>query len=381
MKQRIFFLFLFVSAIIQAQVTGYVFDADTKQPLEYATVYCKAEGIGTVSNKKGKFLLFLKNPESEVSVSYMGYNSVKTKLSSNNEIPLRKATIMLAEHTVTPIENVKKILNDVERQYRKNHHINKTICDVHLKQYELFDDKYVSAIDMIGELEIPTVKELKKRNRFRLSAVSAKLHIDTTVFCPLNIRPAELFAVFSNSYTIVLDLAWLTNKFDFQTTQIYQDNLFIYKIEFSHKKKKKNSNQISGTIFIDKETKAILEFWCHQDRSFVKGKHLKCNDKEFLFKLQDLEMKIRYQKMDNNEYLMSYAIAHSKMLLNEEKREVNMVLSNTNFKKNNFNNEHPIDVSIDLGYQLYNMNLTEPAFESNKILPTSEETEFFNRNK
>ena len=381
MKHRIFFLFLFASTVIQAQVTGIVFDADTKEPLQYATIYCKVEGTGTVSNREGRFALFLKNPESEVSISYMGYNTVTKKLSSTNEIPLKRATIMLAEHTVTPIEDVKKILKAVERQYRKNHHINKTICDIHLKQYELSDGKYISAIDMIGELEIPSVKNLKKTDKFRLSAISAEVYVDTTTAFLMGLSPESTFLVFSNPYIAVGILSLFSNRYDFHTTKIYQDNSIIYKIDFYYKKERKNSGQISGTLFIDEKTKAILEFKCHQDRSFMKAKQYKYNNEKNLFKLQDLEMKISYLKMDNNEYLMSYAIVYSRALLNEEKKEVNVVLSNTNFKKSNFNNEHPIDLSIDLAYQLYYMDLTKPAFESNKMLPTKEELEFFNKGK
>ena len=380
MKHFLLILCLFVSAVIQAQVTGIVFDADTKEPLEYATIYCKAEGTGTVSNREGRFALFLKDPESEVAVSYMGYNTVKGTLSSNSEIPLRRATILLATHTVTPIEEAKKILKAVERQYRKNHHVNKAVCDVHLKQYDLADGKYVRAIDMMGELEIPTAKELKKTDRFRLSAVSAKIYVDTATAIS-NAPPEGLFAVFSNPYILVNILSLVPNKYDFHTTRIYQDNAVVYKIDFSYKKEKKNSGRFSGTLFIDEKTKAILEFRSHQDRSFVKGKRFKYNNEEFLFKLQDLGMRISYLKTDNNEYLMSYAIVYTRALLNEEKREVNIVLTNTNFNKSDFKNEHPIDISLDLGYQLYYMDLTEPTFNLNKILPTKKELEFFEKNK
>ena len=379
MKHRIFFLFLFASAVIQAQVTGIVFDVETKEPLQYATIYCKAEGTGTVSNREGRFALFLKNPESEVSISYMGYNTITKKLSSTNEIPLKRATIMLAEHTVTPIEDVKKILIAADRQYRKNHHVNKTICDIHLKQYELSDGKYISAIDMIGELEIPVAKDLKKEKMFRLSAVSADLYRDTTAII-FSSPPNGIFPVFTNPSTIVYLLRLLTNKYDFHTTQIYQDNAVVYKIDFSYKKEKKNTNQVSGTIFIDKETKAILELRTHQDKSFIKEKQYKYNDEKFLFKNQDLEMIIRYQKMDNGEYLMSYAILYSIDSMNGKQLKNNIVLSNTNFNKSNFNNEHPIDVSRDLGYQLSKMNLTKLS-EFNRIVLTKEEAEFFEKNK
>ena len=233
---------------------------------------------------------------------------------------------------------------------------------------------------MMGELEVPTAKDLKKTNRFRLSAVSAELYVDTAVNIPIGFSPEGIFEVFSNPYIAVGLLNLIPNRYDFHITRIYQDNSFVYKIDFSYKKEKKRTSQISGTLFIDEKTKAILEFRAHQDRSFVKGKRFKYNDEEFLHKPQDLEMKISYLKMDNNEYLMSYAILYSKILLNEEKWDLNMVLSNTNFNKSDFKNEHPIDVSLDLGYQLYYMDLTKPS-EFNKMLPTKEELKFFEKNK
>ena len=381
MKHTLLILCLFVSAVVQAQVTGIVFDADTKEPLEYATIYCKAEGTGTVSNREGRFALFLKDPESEVAVSYMGYNTVKGTLSSNNEIPLRRATILLAEHTVTPIEEAKKILKAVERQYRKNHHVNKAVCDVHLKQFYLADGKYISAIDMIGELEIPAVKDLKKEDKFRLSAVSAELDEDTTVFQAISIFPKYILAAFSNPYTIVHLLSLLTNRYDFHTNRIYQDNMVVYKIDYSSKKGNKNNSQISGTLFIDEKTKAILEFECHQNTSFQKEQIAEHNGETFVFKQQERGMKISYLKMDNNEYLMAYAIEYSKNLLNEEQRDFYTVLSNTNFKKSSFNNQYPINIYEDLFDQLVDMNLAKISQGQNRIVPTKKELEFFNKNK
>ena len=381
MKHSLFILFLFASAIIQAQVIGFVFDANTKEPLEYATIYCKAEGTGTVSNREGRFALFLKDPESEVSVSYMGYNTVKGKLSSKSEIPLRRATILLAEHTVTPIKDVEEVLISVKKQYKKNHHVNKTICDVHLKQFYLADGKYIKSIDMIGELEIPVVKNLKKEDKFRLSAVSAELYEDTTALQAVIVFPKYVLAAFSNPYTVVYIMAALTNRYNFQTTRIYQDNSFVYKIDFSYKKEKKYTGRISGTIFIDEKTKAILEFECHQNTSFEKEQIAEHNGETLVLKKQERGVKISYLKMDNNEYLMAYAIEYSRNLLNEEQRDFYTVLSNTNFKKSSFNNQYPINISEDLFDQLLEMNLARISQGQNRIIPTKEETEFFNKNK
>ena len=381
MKNYLFFLFLFASAVIQAPVTGIVFDVETKEPLQYATIYCKAEGTGTVSNREGRFALFLKNPESEVSISYMGYNTITKKLSSTNEIPLKRATIMLAEHTVTPIKDVEEILISVKKQYKKNHHVNKTICDVHLKQFYLADSKYIKSIDMIGELEIPTVKNLKKEDKFRLSAVSAELYEDTTALQAVIVFPKYVLAAFSNPYTVVYIMAALTNRYNFHTTRIYQDNTVVYKIDFSYKKEKKYTSRISGTIFIDEKTKAILEFECRQNTSFEKEQIAEYNGETLIFKKQERGMKISYLKMDNNEYLMAYAIEYSKNLLNEEQRDFYTVLSNTNFKKSNFNNKYPINIYEDLFDQLLDMNLGKISQGQNKIIPTKTELEFFEKNK
>lgn len=370
----------FVSLVIQAQIKGVVLDAETREPLEYATVFCKEEAIGTITNKDGKFSLFLKNPENTVTFSFMGYNTVEAQLSSNNEILLKKAPIELNEIVVTPVEDAKKILSSVVKRYRENHHVNKTICDIYLKQFELSNGRINKAVNMIGELEIPIAKDLDKMDKYRLSAISADVYLDTTII-DYSFLPEIIGDIFSTSYEITNFIKKYSNIFNFHTSKIYQDNSIIYKIDFSRKKKKKGRNQFSGTIFIDGDTKAILECNIHQNQSYMKEKHFKHNGESFYIKPQEAEIKISYLKMDNGEYLMTYALAYIRLLLNNEHRDFNMVISNNNFAKSSFSNQHPIDFSKDILRQLQDKNIGGSTYEYNKIVPTEEELEFFEKNK
>ena len=378
MKQYTFIVCMFTFIVSHAQITGIVLDAETKQPMEYVTVLCKDEGKATITNKEGRFALYLKDIKKEVSLSMIGYNTVTLQSSAKDTIWLEKAPIALTGVTVMPIEEIDKLLRSVRKRYRENHHVNKTICDVHLKQFDLSDGKYIKAIDMTGELEIPTAKEFKKIEKFRLSALAVDLYKDTTELNVSNYAQTIL-ETFSVPYLMVEYLELSRKKYYFETTRIYQDNAFIYRIDFFRKEKKRERNQFSGTLFIDESTRAILEFRLNQDKSYFEGS-IKYNGEKNNFKREDIEIKINYSKIDN-EYLITYIIFCDKYLLNDISRTNNLVLSNTNFKKDNFTNQYPINNFTDLYQQLLDMNIGKIVKEQNGIVPTAEETEFFEKNK
>jgi hypothetical protein len=361
-------------------MTGVILDVDTKEPLEYVTVFCKEEGIGTISNRNGSFTLLLENAAHPVTFSLVGYNSNTMTLSSNNEVLLQKAIIELDEVAVMPIENVQKLLSDVVKQYKRNHHITKTLCDIHLKQFDMADGKLHKVTDMLGELEMPEAKYLKKTNRFRLSAVVADLYQDSTVGS-FDFDPKTIFTVFSIPYQIAGFLKKAGKNCVFYTSRLSQDNMTVCKVDFSPKESYQGKNRFSGSLFIDESTKALLEFRVYQNKSHIKGSFIKYNGNNLLFKPQETEIRVSYLKMNNREYLMTYAIVYDRFSFGDEQRSINLVLSTTNFRKKIFTSQHPIQLSSDLHRQLDEMNLPKTVHdEYNKVAPTREEQEFFNKN-
>ena len=75
-KLRCGFIFLLTicSFITYGQfiVSGKIIDAESKEPLNSASVYCQNTTIGTTTNKQGEFSLQLKSGGYELNISYTG---------------------------------------------------------------------------------------------------------------------------------------------------------------------------------------------------------------------------------------------------------------------------------------------------------------------
>lgn len=78
MKKPIFFLLAFLISIIsfaQGNISGTIVDAESKQPLEGASVFAQNTTKGTTTNKEGYFNLHLEKGGYEIIISFTGYAS------------------------------------------------------------------------------------------------------------------------------------------------------------------------------------------------------------------------------------------------------------------------------------------------------------------
>lgn len=80
MKKPYFFLLAcsllsFCLAFAQSTVTGTIRDAETKQPLEGASVFAQNTTRGTITDKDGHFRLYLEKGGYEIIISFTGYAS------------------------------------------------------------------------------------------------------------------------------------------------------------------------------------------------------------------------------------------------------------------------------------------------------------------
>src|SRR5437763_7310086 len=76
-KPLFFFLAIFASLLSFAQgtISGTVVDAETKQPLDGASVFAQNTTKGTTTDKEGTFKLHLEKGGYEINVTFTGYAS------------------------------------------------------------------------------------------------------------------------------------------------------------------------------------------------------------------------------------------------------------------------------------------------------------------
>ncbi|RYZ51735.1 MAG: carboxypeptidase-like regulatory domain-containing protein, partial [Chitinophagaceae bacterium] len=76
MKRPLLLLATFIASLFsfaQGTISGTVVDADTKQPLEGASVFAQNTTRGTMTDKDGNFRLHLEKGGYEINVTFTGY--------------------------------------------------------------------------------------------------------------------------------------------------------------------------------------------------------------------------------------------------------------------------------------------------------------------
>ncbi len=119
-KLRFSFIFLLTicSFISYAQfaVSGKIVDAENKEPLNSASVYCQNTTIGTTTNKEGEFSLQLKSGGYELIISYTGYQTKQVQITHSDN---RIADIEMIKEEKSLGEVIIKSSNEVKDGWEK----------------------------------------------------------------------------------------------------------------------------------------------------------------------------------------------------------------------------------------------------------------------
>ncbi len=101
-KTSLCIFFSCIVTLVSAQITiqGKILNAETKQPVENASVYFNNTQIGATSDEKGQFKLYTKRLYSDLVISAIGYESKTVNTSAN----LTNYTILLKEKTNSLME-------------------------------------------------------------------------------------------------------------------------------------------------------------------------------------------------------------------------------------------------------------------------------------
>lgn len=83
----LFFFLIFSTLFAQSPLTGIVYDATTKQPLEFVNIGVTESTIGTVSNEQGKFSLKGVLEEASIKFSSIGYQAKTVSATTLNISP------------------------------------------------------------------------------------------------------------------------------------------------------------------------------------------------------------------------------------------------------------------------------------------------------
>ncbi len=148
---RIFILlFLAQTSIAFSQtktIEGIVIDAETKQPLPFASIGIRGTLNGTATNSEGRFIMTIPQEfaDSTLICSYMGYKSLETpvkKLGNKIEIKLAQDTFTLEEVEVKPWEPWDYIWNAIQK-IKNNYPQNAFMTEGYYSEYVTENDVFL----------------------------------------------------------------------------------------------------------------------------------------------------------------------------------------------------------------------------------------------
>jgi len=113
MKKPFFFLilsFFTICSFAQFTLNGKVVDAETKEPLQGASVFAQNTTKGTTTNSEGNFSITLDKGGYEIIFSFTGYNTKTIKAEGSNQ----QLTVELSKADNTMAEVIIKSSNELE---------------------------------------------------------------------------------------------------------------------------------------------------------------------------------------------------------------------------------------------------------------------------
>ncbi|AUP78777.1 DUF5686 and carboxypeptidase-like regulatory domain-containing protein [Flavivirga eckloniae] len=106
-----FFLFGITATLAQTKVSGYVFD-EFNEPVSFANVIFKGSTIGTITDENGKFYLESDETWSGLTISFIGYETLKIpltkKVNYNLKFVLKEESAQLDQIVITTGKQSKK---------------------------------------------------------------------------------------------------------------------------------------------------------------------------------------------------------------------------------------------------------------------------------
>ncbi len=128
----LFYLLITIFSIqnLCAQVSGIIINAETKQPLAYASVYLSETKIGTLTNTEGDFQLTLKGNSDKLIIRYIGFEEKQITITKDTNIliELKPSFYKLSAVNVVNLSN-KRLIEIIRKSIdNQTFNYNSIIC-------------------------------------------------------------------------------------------------------------------------------------------------------------------------------------------------------------------------------------------------------------
>lgn len=304
MKNYAFYLCFFFVQITVCQ--NYVYDLDTKSPIEAAGIYSN-DGFWIITNTDGYFEYPKDKTPDSLSISHLSYTTktvTSQELHYKDTIFLSQSPIILDQIVLRRFnakDTVLKAIGKIDQNYIKSTHNTIGFYRQSLQQNDIGVE--MLEVDFIGYSNgaNTSTKILKARRSENYSKPEFKIH-------------GGVVNMFENGDFVKNKEHFLDpNKlnryvYEFEGQIPYQD-LAVYKISFSP-----NSDNIEtirkGVMYIDSRSLAIVQVSYHYDKekltriSKVEKENTSAKNPSFV--LMAIENLIRYKQLQNGKWALIY---------------------------------------------------------------------------
>jgi len=152
------FIFFCFTSYSQNQYTlsGTIYDAESEEPLPYASVFYSKKHIGTTTNDDGEFQLFIPsgNPSDTIRISYVGYKPLGLTIESCQTQKRFSLQTQLLDEVVVSTKaskfDLREFMEETITNFNQNKNTNTHIAYSHYAEQAKKDGELVMFMESIG---------------------------------------------------------------------------------------------------------------------------------------------------------------------------------------------------------------------------------------
>ncbi|MDE5421554.1 TonB-dependent receptor [Ancylomarina sp. DW003] len=99
----------------EINVCGYLFDAETKEPLPFATIFVKGTYLGTTSDNNGFFQIKKVEPQAVVTIQYLGYTNLEVDASNIKTDDCKNLFLQAQAHSLHEVVLVEYVTKGIDK--------------------------------------------------------------------------------------------------------------------------------------------------------------------------------------------------------------------------------------------------------------------------
>jgi hypothetical protein len=225
-------------------------------PIPYAAVYNRNSYRGVITNAEGRFVMDCK-PTDKIVISCLGFQEYKNtanQIQNDSIITLKEAIYNIDEILVTP-NDAEYIVKKFHAKIRQNYPKRTTIIGGVYKEYSVIENEYYGFLQCDVDILINSIASHSHPiYKTKTNGYKSFRHLDRE-----NVELISPESRFNNFWLYNYPFLWNFKEYQYHFMgYTFFDESKLIKIMFSPKYIDRYVNQVEGTMYIDKNTFALV---------------------------------------------------------------------------------------------------------------------------